>query len=304
MIEVRPCRSEPEKRLSVEIYNEVCSRDAITMEEAADWEAAMTHTAEFVAFLDSEPVGSAAAAIMPTNPEIVFALVTVLPAGRGRGAGTALYRTASEWAREHGRDLLETRIAEDDEASLAFASRRGFEEFSRNAKLVLELDGAEIPPTDPPPGVQIVTLAERPELEDALYEIHCETTPDIPGVGEWTAPSRAHFAQHHLHGPGNRPDAIFIALEDGKAAGYAKLRFTNARPGIVQHQMTGVKHAHRGRGIASTLKHAQLRWAKENGFERLETENEARNDPILRINAKFGYRPAPGHVFLRGPLAR
>ena len=65
--------------------------------------------------------------------------------------------------------------------------------------------------------------------------------------------------------------------------------------------MTAVKRAWRGRGIAKSLKLAEITWAQANGIERLTTTNEERNAPMLRINASLGYRPAPGRVLLRGP---
>jgi RimJ/RimL family protein N-acetyltransferase len=43
-------------------------------------------------------------------------------------------------------------------------------------------------------------------------------------------------------------------------------------------------------------------WAKEQGYERLVTSNELRNEPIRRLNARLGYREAPGNVVVRGPL--
>ena len=67
--------------------------------------------------------------------------------------------------------------------------------------------------------------------------------------------------------------------------------------------MTGVKRSWRGRGIAGALKRAQITWAKEQGYERLATPNELRNEPIRRLNARLGYREAPGRVMMRGPLA-
>ena len=48
--------------------------------------------------------------------------------------------------------------------------------------------------------------------------------------------------------------------------------------------MTGVLRAWRGRGIARALKAAEIAWAKEHGYERLETQNEERNEPIRRLN--------------------
>jgi hypothetical protein len=31
--------------------------------------------------------------------------------------------------------------------------------------------------------------------------------------------------------------------------------------------------------------------------------NEERNEPIRRLNKRYGYRPEPGRVFIVGPLA-
>ena len=64
-----------------------------------------------------------------------------------------------------------------------------------------------------------------------------------------------------------------------------------------------MKRAWRGRGIAGALKRAQIAWAIEAGLERLEAGNEVRNEPIRRLNQRLGYRPAPGRILLRGPLA-
>ena len=67
--------------------------------------------------------------------------------------------------------------------------------------------------------------------------------------------------------------------------------------------MTGVKRAWRGRGIARALKCAEIAWAMRAGYRQLETSNEVRNEPIRRLNARLGYRTAPGRVMMQGPLA-
>ena len=82
-----------------------------------------------------------------------------------------------------------------------------------------------------------------------------------------------------------------------------KLSLSLARPTVAMHDMTGVKRAWRGRGIAGALKRAEIAWAKENGYTRLETQNEERNEPILRLNERHGYVVEPGAVTVRGPLA-
>jgi RimJ/RimL family protein N-acetyltransferase len=65
--------------------------------------------------------------------------------------------------------------------------------------------------------------------------------------------------------------------------------------------MTVVKRAWRGRGIAKSLKLAEIAWAHANGIKRLTASNEERNAPMLRLNESLGYRPAPGRVYMRGP---
>ena len=67
--------------------------------------------------------------------------------------------------------------------------------------------------------------------------------------------------------------------------------------------MTGVKRAWRGRGIAGALKRAQIAWAKEQGYKRLATQNELRNEPIRRLNERLGYKETPGQIIVRGGLA-
>ena len=304
MVEIEPCRTEADERLSLEIYNAVCPDQAFSLADVRDWKASVIDHVDLVASLDGKPAGSAIASIMPSKPDMAFILNTVLPAARGRGVGTALYERAAAWAEEHAVSSLESRVAEGDDASLAFARRRGFEEASRQGRLVLELADVEPLPLDPPDGVGIVTYDDRADLERGLYETARDSFPDIPGNEDWLVPPFEHWRRHHLHGSGDRPDATFVALAGAEVVGYAKLRMTEARPGTAMHHMTCVRRAWRGRGVASALKRAQIAWAKANGFARLETENEERNLAMRRVNEKLGYRPAPGVIYVRRPLVR
>jgi hypothetical protein len=53
-----------------------------------------------------------------------------------------------------------------------------------------------------------------------------------------------------------------------------------------------------------SFKCAQIIWARHQGYQRLVTSNELRNEPIRRLNAGLGYRETPRRVLMRGPLAR
>ena len=106
-----------------------------------------------------------------------------------------------------------------------------------------------------------------------------------------------------MRGDSDRPEATFIALVDGEVAGYAKLSLSSSDAKVAHHDMTGVRRAFRGRGIAGALKRAEIAWAKQAGYESLETTNEVRNEPIRRLNERHGYTVQPGVVVLHDSLA-
>jgi GNAT superfamily N-acetyltransferase len=238
-----------------------------------------------------------------TPPGHAIAGVAVLPDRRGHGLGDELLRSAVDWARAHGATQLEGGIAEDDEATIAWAAARGFEEVGRNSRLVLDLTAIDPPDVNAPEGIEIVTWAERPELAEGLWEVAREAGRDIPGEEETDAGPLEEWLDRDMRGSGDRPEAVFVALEDGNVLGYAKLAFSTDRTDRAYHDLTGVLRAHRGRGIAAALKATQIAWAKENGYESLQTSNEVRNAPIRHLNEKHGYVLQPGTVIVRGSIA-
>lgn len=303
MLEIRPSRGDSDQELSLGIHNAVWPRDAVSMDEIRSFQAHLVAWQDHLALVDGEPVGSGYVAVRPERAEIPVVFLTVLSRARRRGAGTALYAAASTWTCVQGLERLETIVAEDDDESLAFALRRGFVEHERNLRVMLDLASIDTPAASPPEGVEIVTWAERPELARDLYEIYTEATPDIPGQEDDEIEPYEDWLAHHMRGSGDRADATFVAVAGGRAVGYAKFSLTQAQPTVAFHDLTGVRRAWRGRGIAGALKRTQIAWAKTNGFTHLQTENETRNEPIRRLNARLGYTPVPGRIFLVGPLA-
>jgi GNAT superfamily N-acetyltransferase len=80
-----------------------------------------------------------------------------------------------------------------------------------------------------------------------------------------------------MQGADDRPEATFVALVDGEAVAYAKLALSRARPAAAMHDMTGVRRAWCGCGIARALKAAEIAWAKE---ERLRAARHGRPDRV------------------------
>ena len=264
-----------------------------------DWKRQAPQTVWLLAEEDGAAVG--AGRLTPgwhSPPGVARADVRVAPAARGRAIGSALLAELQRRADELGAPTLEVEVRDDDAGSLAWTERNGFLETGRGVRLALDLTAIEEPAVDPPAGIEVVTWAERPELAEGIYDVACEAYPDEPGsVGVQMEPFEGWLSQD-MQGSGDRADAVFVALAGDEVAGYAKLAMS-VRPGYVMHDMTGVKRSFRGRGIASSLKRAEIAWAKREGFRTLETFNDELNAPIRSLNEKHGYRPATGSVTLR-----
>jgi len=233
---------------------------------------------------------------------VARAEVAVIPAARGAGVGTGLLAALSAWAQGAGHVELMGSVKENDDASLSWADRRGFVEVGRNSLLALALTAIDSPAVEPPRGIEIVSWAEQPDAAAGMYEVACEAYPDVPGEEDAEVAPFEEWLAMDLQGAGDRPEATFVALAGDEVVAYAKLSLSLARPTVAMHDMTGVKRAWRGRGIAGALKSAEIAWAKENGYERLETQNEERNEPIRRLNQRHGYVVEPGSVTVRGPI--
>ena len=223
---------------------------------------------------------------------------------RRRGIGGELYRLISIHAAAMGKVALHVPACDARPEAIGWLERRGFTEIERSHSLALDLRGVDVPAVDAPADVEITTLAARPDLLDALYDVSDATSGDIPGSAvPHTAGTFEEWVAYDVDGPMARREAIFIALVDGEIAGYASLCVPGADPTTAWHDMTGVMPAFRGRGIAGALKRSAIVWAAANGFVRLETENNVGNAPMRAINAALGYAPLPDQIILRGPLA-
>jgi len=274
-----------------------------TAEQLAAYMLAHPNQARLLAEVDGGTVGLARASV---NPQArarggVYAFVAVREEARGRGIGTSLLRAVSGWAERAGVDALVSQLAENEELGLSWARRRGFVEIGRDACLALDLRSVPTPAVEAPEDVELTTLAECPELIRGVYEVLLEAEPDVPGSEEIVLPPFEEWRQTEFFWAVKSPEAVFIARTPTEVVGLASLDLK--ADGLAVHVGTGVKRAWRGRGVATALKATQIAWAKDAGYTRLETSNDTRNEPILRLNEAFGYSEQPGVLTLRGPLA-
>jgi mycothiol synthase len=251
----------------------------------------------FVGRLGEEPV---ACGFVEPWGELAQGDLAVVPARRRQGIGSALFAEISARGRTLDTGELQGEVQESDAESRAFFEHRGFVPVGGEKAVVLELEGIDPPEVEPPDGVRIVTRAEEPDRLDGMYALATQADEDIPGSAGVQSYER--WRAMDIDRPNCLPELCFLALADDEVVGYAFLLAQGSR---AFHGLTVTRRDWRRRGVATALKHAEIATAKREGFERLLTESEERNEPMRRLNEKLGFVPAPewSTIVIRGPLA-
>jgi mycothiol synthase len=307
MLEIRPATSDEDLGHIVRIITTVAPDDPTSVAEMRWSETAYPGGRRFLAWLDGEPIGSGGVGRIYVYAEDYPALwgnIAVLPDHRRKGAGTALLATIAEVARLAGKPMLIGRTAGDRLEAIEFLEHRGFVEYERMKAVRLDLAGIEPPAIDPPSGIDITSLAARPELVEGVYGVAVEALPDIPGEGPMAPGSLAEFRVRDVDRDVVPAGGFAIAVDapSGRVIGYANLLLVPGNDTVAWHGMTAVARAWRGRGVASALKRATIAWAAANGIEALETANDTDNAPMRAVNLALGYRPLPDEIYFRGSV--
>ncbi len=204
----------------------------------------------------------------------------VLPQKRGRGVGTALLKRLGAHAVEQGYARAGSHVGGEDERSLAFARRFGFEETRRDVQQVLDVSAGEPREIQ---GVEFASIEARPDLLEAAYPLAEQAYEDMPIVG-LDVPLESWLAEE-----ATLPLGSFAALADGDVVGYAGLLRWADDPTKAEHGLTVVRRDWRRRGLASALKERQIAWAAANGLRRLVTYTQTGNESMQTVNARLGY---------------
>jgi GNAT superfamily N-acetyltransferase len=309
-IEVRRLdEDEDDLRAFVEITNAVTPEWPTSLDDQRWSDATYPGGVRFLGSLDGRTVAAASVGriyMYEASFERSWFGIHVLPEARRHGLGTRLWGACSEVARAAGKTGLQTDVSERQPDGLAFLERLGFEAIERMKMVQLDLRGLDPPSIDPPSGIGLVTLAQRPDLERGVYGVAVEAYPDIPGDTEPVAAGPfEEFLARDVRRDSIPPDGFMIAIDTltDEVAGWASLMFVPGSTTMAWHDMTAVGHRWRGRGVASALKRATIAWAIGHGLEILETGNDDDNRPMRAVNIKLGYRPIPDMLTYRGPLA-
>ncbi len=307
-VTIRPATSETDLATLVGLTNAVTSDDPMSLEELRWADETYPGTARFLATLAGRDVGAATVGRIyiypPEHPSLWMTLV-VEPEAQRRGVGSALLAAVSAHAASIGKTGFEARVTASRPASIAYLEHRGFVEVERSKAVALALAGRSMPDVAMPDGVVLTDLAQGPDLVAGVHEVALEAFPDIPGGDtEMAVGDLAEFRARDVDRPGMPPEAFMVAVDEasGAVVGYASLMFAPGSTTVAWHDMTAVRRAWRGRGLATALKLATIRWAIEHGLTTLETGNDESNAGMRAVNRRLGYEPLPDEIFLRGPL--
>lgn len=246
-------------------------------------------------------VAGCAAAIRSDVPGRTYMGNVVLPEYRRRGLGRAFLERVVAAARAHGSDVLAAGVEEGDEAGERFAARFGLREVLRDLEISRRV-GPDEPDPAPPAGIVLVEVSQRPDLLRDAYAVACEALPQMPMHAPIEVPSYERWVEEDATGPDVLAGGTLLALDGERVVGFASLLRRAADPGLAEHGLTSVAASHRGRGIATALKRAQIAWASRKGYRELMTSTQDGNAPMRAVNDKLGYEPRPAWIRCEAPL--
>lgn len=220
---------------------------------------------------------------------------------------------AESWLRDQGADIAVIRVRANFTDEIRVLQARAYSEVRRGRQWELDLvanrarllAAAELSRKRmEEQGVRLLTLDQDhdPDRLAKLHEISVEAEQDIPTTVP--APRMPYDEWHRLwfSNPGISADHMWIAREGDAIVGLSAIEYPPIR-GCRWTAFTGTARSVRGRGIARALKYETVAQAIALGVDRIRTENDGENAPILHINAEMGYGPIDPILELHRPLA-
>jgi GNAT superfamily N-acetyltransferase len=210
-----------------------------------------------------------------------------------------LVDAGESWLREEQGAIAVARAREKLPEELRVYEDRGYREMRRSK--VWELDlvagrdrllaGAERTRAQmDKQGIRLLTLDldDDPERLPKLYELTIAAERDIPTTVPWRTEPYDEWQRFWFENPGVRQDRFWIAREGDAIVGLSVIGFPPQR-GAPWTYFTGTSKSVRGRGVARALKYATVAQAIALGSQRVRTNNDGENAPILHLNAEMGY---------------
>jgi len=247
----------------------------------------------------AEPVGVAMLALFGgADSDLAAIRITVDPGQRRRGIGTALLRELAMAA--GSRNTLFMENIRPGTPARAFADHHEFAVVQRTVQLSLDLDLADRArwQVGGAPGYRLTRwtgaapedlLASYANARNAIRQApHGDMSFTEP---EWT-PQRVRDEEGMVRGRDGELRVVAAVHEQtGQVAGLTYLVVYQQRPELADQEDTAVLTAHRGHGLGTWMKAANLMWlaADRPAVKRVRTSNAAENEHMLRVNRLVGF---------------
>jgi GNAT superfamily N-acetyltransferase len=213
------------------------------------------------------------------------------------GAGlafTPLYLEAVVRAAELGYRQLLSVVRQDHRPQVEFLSAAGWRNAYQSWGAHLDLSRFDFAPyraleerhyLD---GTEVQNFGpdDEPAPWDALHRLYTEGLHDTPRNPTTTHDSDSAVYFREVIAAGR----VFAAVRRGEVLAYSALGLNETS---VDSEHTATRRGLRGKGLATLLKAAALAWAREQGYRVASTGGNVANLPMLKVNARLGYRPEP-----------
>ena len=248
------------------------------------------------------------------NPENTYLYLIVQPERRGQGIGARLYADLEQAARDAQVEKLVVSVRDDCPACRAFADARGFTEKSHTIGMTLHLADFDDRPYDDTvrmleaQGFAFTTMEALGNTEAAqrkLFQLNntaAMQTPGTDGTPSWL--SFEDFQKSVCQSDWYIPAAQMVVI-DTASGDWAAMSAITRFQGVdyAYNLFTGVDSRYRGRKLAQAVKCLALRYARDVLQVRtVQTHHNAKNEPMIAIDRKFGYTQTPGSYQMEKPL--
>ncbi len=244
------------------------------------------------------------------HPRKYWVDANIDPAYERQGIGSMYYDDLTTRLLEKDPIAFSSGTREHKPQSIRFLEKRGFKLVMR--ELVSKLDVTTFDETNfvgvldrvRQAGIQLSSVQDLIETDAdciaKLHEAEWMIEQDVPSADPTIKQSVESFEKAVIGNPSLPLNAWIIAVDNGQYVGMSMVKRTG-NPKKFDTGLTGVLRSHRRMGIATALKLHAIRFAKSEGAEVIQTENEE-NNPMYQLNMQLGFKPQPAWVEFENTL--